>query len=200
MCYRIFPIFVIDGHFFTICWMTSDRTFYGSLVLFQISLYNCTMTSPDTVAFQLFCQIPVGRIVLAHQKRTGSIFINSVDNSRSHHPVDPGKAVTTMGHNRIYQCSLIMPGSRMYHHSFGLINDQHIFILIKNIQRNILRNNIRFTGIRNLQMNSVVFPDLIIGFGSLIPNCNLSIFQKFLNERPGKTAVFFCKIAVDSYT
>ena len=200
MCYCIFTIFMIDGHFFTICRMPSNRSLYGSLILFQISLHNCPVASADTVTFQLFCQIPVSNIIFAYQQCPGGILINSVDNSRPHHSVNTGKAVTTMCHNCIDQCSLIMPGCRMYNHPFGLINDQYIFILVKNIQRNILRNDIQLTGIRDLQMDPVIFTDLIIRFGSLLSHGNLSFFQKFLKERPGKTAVFLSKIAVDSYT
>lgn len=56
--------FMIDGHFFTICRMPSNRSLYGSLILFQISLHNCPVASADTVTFQLFCQIPVSNIIL----------------------------------------------------------------------------------------------------------------------------------------
>ena len=67
MCYCIFTIFMIDGHFFTICRMPSNRSLYGSLILFQISLHNCPVASADTVTFQLFCQIPVSNIIFAYQ-------------------------------------------------------------------------------------------------------------------------------------
>ena len=121
MCYCIFTIFMIDGHFFTICRMPSNRSLYCSLILFQISLHNCPVASADTVTFQLFCQIPVSNIIFAYQQRSGGILINSVDNSGPHHSVNTGKAVTTMCHNCIDQCPLIMPGCWMYNHPLGLL-------------------------------------------------------------------------------
>ena len=58
-----------------------------------------------------------------------------------------------------------------------LINNQYVIVLINNVQRNILRNDIRFRKLRYL--HSHIFPEgqFIVGLHRLIIYIDMSVFQ-----------------------
>ena len=65
-----------------------------------------------------------------------------------------------MVHDRIHQRTAVMPRRRMHDHSLGLIHDKDIAVLIKDIQRNILRQDIRQDLLRDGEGDKILLPDL----------------------------------------
>ena len=80
--------------------------------------------------FQLLGQITVSRVILAYKKSSCSVLINTVDDSRTHNPVNTGQIALTVVHNSIYQSSAGVAICRMDYHSFGLIYHQYIIIFV----------------------------------------------------------------------
>ena len=99
--------------------------------------------------FKLVCKNLMSPVILAYEKRSCSVHIDPVDDSRAEHPVYAGKAAATVIEHCIYQCVAVMPGCRMYNHSFWLIYYKNIIILIQNIKRNIFSFNLRLNARRN---------------------------------------------------
>ena len=88
--------------------------------------------------------------------------VNPVNNPRTQNPVDSRKLIPAVPHQRIDQRTAVMAGRRMYHHALGFIHHQKLLILIKDIQRNILRKNIRLCQLRNSKKDLILLLYLII--------------------------------------
>ena len=85
-----------------------------------------------------------------------------------------------MCHNRIYQSALHMSGTWMYHHILGFIHYQKPFILIQDIQSNVLRLNVRSLHIRHLKHDLIACLRLIVCPDRLPIYRNHLFFQKLL--------------------
>jgi hypothetical protein len=70
---------------------------------------------------ELLCQVTVGRIVLGHHHDAGGIFIETMNNARSQHTIDPGKILAVI-HQGIDQCPCRIPCSRMDDHPSRFVN------------------------------------------------------------------------------
>ena len=57
-----------------------------------------------------------------------------------------------------------MSRCRMYDHALRFIDDDDIIVLIDDIEWNILRLNIQFFCVRDLDSNRIAGPELVIGF------------------------------------
>ena len=58
-------------------------------------------------------------------------------------------------HQAVHKSSFIVSGGRMYYHAFGLIDQNHILILIEDIKGHLLRRNLRFHSFRHLESNRI---------------------------------------------
>ena len=90
-----------------------------------------------------------------------------------------------------------MTGTWMHNHSLRLIYHHQIFILIKDVQWNILRKNIRLCQLRNGKKDLILLLYLIIGLYLNPIYGYFLVLQQFLYIRSGKICIFFCKITVD---
>ena len=90
-----------------------------------------------------------------------------------------------------------MTGTWMHNHSLRLIYHHQIFILIKDVQWNILRKNIRLCQLRNGNKDLILLLYLIICLYRNPIYGNFLVLQQFLYIRSGKICIFFCKITVD---
>ena len=79
-----------------------------------------------------------------------------------------------------------MAGSGMDHHSLRLIDHQNVTVLIKDIEGNIFRQDIRFHGRRDFDLDFILFPEPVIGLQGLSSQSHHAFFQKFLNIRTGE--------------
>ena len=104
--------------------------FYSTFIFLKITCHNSPVTPLDSMRFQLLGQITVSRVILAYKKSSCSVLINTVDDSRTHNPVNTGQIALTVVHNSIYQSSAGVAICRMDYHSFGLIYHQYIIIFV----------------------------------------------------------------------
>ena len=107
----IFSIFVVDRHFFPVNGMTADRC--------PRSVPSSSFRLPATIAryrrlmecsFSCPGQISVCGVIFAYKKCSGGIFVDAVDNARTHNTIDSGKIIPAVVHDSIYQCSASMSG------------------------------------------------------------------------------------------
>ena len=113
------------------------------LLLLQRAVYHSPVPAYDAVLLQLGGDGHMRGIVLADKKASGGIPVDPVNDTGPHHAVDAGKAVPAMIHERIDQRMAVMAGCRMHYHPLRLVHHKHIVILIQNVERDILRQNIR---------------------------------------------------------
>ena len=93
----------------------------------------------------------MGLIILADHEQSRRVHIDAVDDARTHHPVDGAQLRTTVIHHRIHERALRMPRRRMHDHPLRLIHDQHVLILVDDIERDVLRLHVEGHRCRQVQ-------------------------------------------------
>ena len=157
------------------------------------------VSTRNIMLFKLVCKNLMSPVILAYEKRSCSVHIDPVDDSRAEHPVYAGKAAATVIEHCIYQCVAVMPGCRMYNHSFWLIYYKNIIILIQNIKRNILGKDIQRFGLRDLYTYLIAGIYLIIRFDRFSVYQYSFLFYKFLDIRTGKVLKICTQKSIDPF-
>ena len=111
---------------------------------------------------QLFCDRIVRFVILTHDQNAGRVHVDPMHDARTHHAVDPGKLLPAVMHQTIYQGSGIVSGCRMHHHALGLIHQNDVFVLIKDIQIHVFGRNFRLYCLRHLETDLISLRKLII--------------------------------------
>ena len=124
-------------------------------------------------------------VIFTDQKRACRIHIDPMYDPGTHHTIDPRKIFPAVIHQSIDQSPCIMPWRRMYDHSLRFVYHKQISVLIKDVKRNLLWQNIRHFQFRNLKFHLILTAQLIICFYLLSIDFNQSIFDQFLNIGTG---------------
>ena len=83
MGHGFLAVLMIDGHFFTVDRVPSDRSVHRSFVFLKIPLHNCTVSSLNTVFLELLCKVSVGSVFFTDKKCPCRILVDSVHDSGS---------------------------------------------------------------------------------------------------------------------
>ena len=83
----------------------------------------------------------MGAVVLADHQCARSIPVDPVYDPRPQLPVYPGEIPLAMEQHGVDQSMLLMPGGRVHHHPLGLVDDQQMRVLVKDVQRDIFRHD-----------------------------------------------------------
>ena len=178
--------------------MSSYRRIDSSLIFFDVSLHNCTISSFDTVLLELLCKVSVGSVLLADKKCPCCVLVDPVHDSGAQNAIDPGEMLTAVRHDCIDQSSLHMSGTWMHDHILWLIYHHQPFILIQDIKRDLFRFDIERLHIRHLKCHLVTRLRLIICLYYFAIYRNHLVFEKFLQIRSGKVQAYIRKIAVNT--
>ena len=86
----------------------------------------------------------------------------------------------------------------MHHHAPGLVYDDDIVILKHHIERDILRNKLRFLRLGETKPHRVAALALVIFPYRFSVHANLSCVQQLLRRRAGEAIFRACKESVDT--
>ena len=87
------------------------------------------------VVLQLGRKGLVGKVVLRHNQQARGILVDAVDNAGAQLAVDAGEAVPAVIEQGVDQRAVPVARRRMHHKPLWLVDDQHVLVLVGNIQR-----------------------------------------------------------------
>ena len=163
MGHRMPGIFLRHAHFLPIRCASADGSIHRARRLPEPSAGNGFIFPGKAVAFDLLRQMLMGKIRFRHHQQTAGVFVDPVHDTGTDHPVDGGQSTLAVIQQGIHQCAVRMPCRRMHHHALGLVHHQQGFILVYDLQRQVLGLYILQWGrIRDLHQQAVPFPELQI--------------------------------------
>ena len=127
----------------------------------------------------------MGLVILAGDEDTSGIHVNAVDDPRTQDAVDPGQILPAVVHQSVYKRARIMPGRRMDHHALGLIHQDHIAVLIKDIQGDVFSQDLRLPRLRHLKGQPVAFRHPVTGLYRTAVCKNAAGFHELLEKGTG---------------
>ena len=94
-------------------------------------------------------------VILTDHEQPRRVHIDAMHDARTHHSVDRAELRTTVIHHRIHEGPLRMPRRRMHDHTLRLIHDQHILILVDDVERDVLRLHVERHRRRQIQRQHI---------------------------------------------
>ena len=186
MGHGTFSVLVVHRHFFTVIRMPADGLVDGAFLLIQLSETDGTVSSVDGMFLQLFCNAPVCFVIFAGNDRSSGILVDTMYNTGAQYSVDPGQIPATVIHQCINQSAAVMSRRRMHHHPLRLIHHDQIRILIQDIQRDVLRFNIRFHRFRHGENYFIITFDTTTSLYRRTVYQHISVFDQLLDKRTGQ--------------
>ena len=83
MCNSMLSIFLINAHFFSVNRMAPNRSVNRSLIFCDYTMGNCIIYTGYRMLLELFCNVIVGKVILAGNQYPCCVHINPMDDSRT---------------------------------------------------------------------------------------------------------------------
>ena len=145
-------IFLRDGHFLAVGRVAADRRIDGAGIVPDSAADDAHIRPGQTVILQLRGQRGVRKVVLGRDNEAGCVLVDAMDDAGALFPADAGQGVAAVGQQRVDERAVRVTGGRVDDKPLGLVHDDHVRVLIADLQRNVLRRDVRFVHLRNFQL------------------------------------------------
>ena len=128
----------------------------------------------------------MGGVVFGDDEQAAGVLVDAVDDAGADGPADAGKRGAAVVEQRIDQRAVRVAGGRMHDHPLGFVDDEQVFVLIDDVERDILR--LRFDRLRvgQRQRDGVAGGDLVFFVGRRAVAQHLPLFNQRLQRAAGK--------------
>ena len=123
------------GHAHPVPGMAADGHVDGAGIGLHPTLDQGAVLAGDAVGSQLAGQALVGQVVLGHHEQPRGVLVDAVDDARPQDAVDAGQ-IPGVVQQGVDQGPGAGPRRRVDHHAHGLVDHQHIPVLIDDVQGN----------------------------------------------------------------
>ena len=127
----------------------------------------------------------VRTVVFGNDEASRSVLVQTVNDAGALHSADAGEvpAVVEQG---IHDGAVRVAGGGMHHHAAFLVDDDHVFILIQDVQRNVLGPGLRRFRLRDVDGDGVSAADGSFGFGGGTVDLYVPAFDQGLDSGAGE--------------
>ena len=178
-------IFPDNGHLFTVRGIPADIPTDDAGFFLDVAPDHRLIDAESSLFLNLLCQAEVCLVILGCHHDAGGILVQPVDDARADFPVDAGQILTMM-HQGIDQSAGKHSCCRVHHHASCLIDDDYILVLIKNVQRNILRENFRIFRLRHGQFHRIASFQLVVSLAHRLIYGGIAAGNQLLHMGTGK--------------
>ena len=98
------------AHFFAVHRMTPDGGIHSACILLQIPVHDRMVPPCNVMLLQVVSKDLMGSVVLADQKRSCRVHVDTVYDSGPQHAVNTGKPAAAVKKDCIYKCMAVMAG------------------------------------------------------------------------------------------
>ena len=185
-----FPLLriIIDAEAQPVVRVPADGAGNGSLILRQIAPDHGRIDPVDGVDEELVREVRLGGRILGHDQKAARVLVDAV-----HQHAHPFVALfRSLGDPQIVgqgidERPVVVPVSRMDHHSGGFVHDQHVLVLIDDIQGNVLGKDFHAPAlVGHHELDDVAGADDGIGLRRLVVHEDIAQFDGLLDPVPGR--------------
>ena len=113
---------------------------------------------------ELFRQAVVRAVILGHDQKPAGILVDPVHDAGALYPANAGQAFATMGDQGIHQGARFISGTGMDHEAGGLVDDDHVLVLVDDAKVHGLGQGLRRGGLRKDNVQQISRFHLVLRF------------------------------------
>ena len=141
------------------------------------------------------------RVCFCDDQQAAGILVEPVNDARPLYPADARQTLAAVGKECVNKCAIGVPGSGMHHDPSGFIQNQDIFVLEDNVEREVLRDDVCCDGWRYLQLIAPARFDLVSWRAyRLTILVHMAGFDQYLQPRAAKVLNFGLQEAVQPHS
>ncbi len=139
----------------------------------------------------------MGGVIFCDDQAAGGVLVQAVDDAWAFHSADAGEvpAVVEQG---VYDGAVRVTGRGMHDHAAFLVDDDHVFIFIQDVQGDILRLGFRRFRLRNADGDGITAGGGVFRLGGRAVDQHVPAFDQVLNPGAGKLRKVGGKVLVQA--
>ena len=145
MRYRRAAVFLRNGHALAVARVAADGRVHGAGILAEAAAHNALIGAAQRVILELIGELLVGKVVFCDDQKAARVHVDTVDDAGTLFTVDAGEAVAAVVQQGVDERAVLVPGGGMNDQPLGLVHDQHVLVLVDNVQRDVLGSNLRLS-------------------------------------------------------
>ena len=131
-----------NGHALAVARVAADGRIDRAAVLAEAAADDALIGAAQRVVAELGGKAPVGKVVLRHDEQAGRVAVDAVDDAGAALAAHAGQAVAAVIEQGVDERAVLVPGGRVDDEALRLIDDEHVPVLIDDIERDILRGGL----------------------------------------------------------
>ena len=134
--------------------MPPDGRVDRSGILLEIAADDALVGPRERVVFELRGKMRMRKVVFCRDQEPRRVLVNPVDNAGALFSADTGEGVSAVVQKCIDDRSVRMPRRGVDDKALGLVDDDHVAVFIADIERNVLRLQVRLGGFRKCDVQN----------------------------------------------
>ena len=131
-------VFLCDRHALAVGRVSSYGGVDRSAVLTKAAAHDTLIGAAEGMVLKLCGEALVGKVVLRHDQKSACVHVDTVDDARALLAVNAGERVAAVVQQGVDERPVLVTGGRMHDQSLRLVHDQHVRVLVNNVQRDVL--------------------------------------------------------------
>ena len=148
---------------------------------------------------KLLGEVMMRVVIFRHNQTAGGVFIESMHDAWSLDSADPRKLAFAVVEQGIDQGAIVIAHGGVHDHAWFFIDDDHVVILEKNLQRNFLGDRLRRHSLGDQHRDAITELDGISRLNSLVVAQNEFLADQFLNPRAREIAKTTGQPGIDAF-
>ncbi len=155
-------VFLRHGHALAIRRVAADGRVDRAGVFAQIAADNGLIRAGHGVVGQLRREGEVRKVVFRRDEQTGRVLVDAVHDAGPPLSADAGETVAAVGEQGVDERAVLVAGRGVHDHAARLVDDDEVVVLIHHVQRQVLRYQLRGSGVRQRDDKRVARRGLIV--------------------------------------
>lgn len=141
----------------------------------------------------------MGGVGFSDDEATRGVFVEAMDNTGALDSTDTRELAVAVVEEGVDEGAVVVTGGRMDDHAVSFVKDDDVFVLEKDIERDVLGRSDIWDGLGNDYSYSIAIFHAITWFSWLVINEDILLSNERLNPRSGKIRYFRCEPCVEAF-
>ena len=155
-------VFLRHGHALAIRRVAADGRVDRAGILAQVAADDGLIRAGHGVVGQLRREGEVRKVVFRRDEQAGRVLVDAVHDAGPPLSADAGETVAAVGEQGVDERAVLVAGRGVHDHAARLVDDDEVVVLIHHVQRQVLRYQLRGSGVRQRDDKRVARRGLIV--------------------------------------
>ena len=169
-----------DAHLLPVGGMPPDGGVHGAGILPEGADHDALVSPRHGVILKLGSQHGVGVVIFGNRQQAGGGLVDAVDDARAQLAVDAGEVIALGVHQAVDQRVVLVSGGGVDHQPLGLVDDQHILVLVDDLQVHLRGLDIHAYRLGDLHLDGVARLQAVIFLGIFAVFQHISLLDELL--------------------